>query len=260
MKIGIFDSGLGGLIIAKSIFKLLPKYDYIYFGDTKNLPYGEKSKTQIYQHTKKAVDFLFKQDCNLVILACNTASAMALRKIQQDYLKKYYPSRRVLGVIIPTLEAVDSKLANKNIGVIATNATANSHIYINPKAKIYELATPKLTSLIENNLFTDANKYLIKNLNILKKKEISTLILGCTHYALLKKEAKKFFGKNVVVLSQDNIIPQSLAKYLTKHKEIEVNLSTQGFRKFYTTSERKSFSHVAKRLFGKNLKFEIAKI
>jgi glutamate racemase len=166
MKIGIFDSGLGGLVIAKSILKRLPKYDYIYLGDTKNLPYGEKTPTQIYRYTKNAVDFMFKQNCQLVIVACNTSSALALRRLQQKYLPKNYPNRRILGVVVPTLEVAYNKHRRKKIGVIGTSATINSHIYkkelskIDKKAKIFELATPKLVPLIEKNSLQNAAKTL----------------------------------------------------------------------------------------------------
>jgi len=178
MKIGIFDSGLGGLVIAKAIFKKLPGYDYVYLGDTKNLPYGNKTSIQVYKYTSDAVKYLFDNGCQLVILACNTASALALRKIQREFLPRYYPDRRVLGVVIPTLESIfpplplgEGRLVRRSlgegggevikkltkIGVIGTSATINSHIYkkelmkIDPRAKIIELATPKLVPLIEQN-------------------------------------------------------------------------------------------------------------
>ena len=176
MRIGIFDSGLGGLVIARSIFKRLPRYDYIYLGDTKNLPYGQKSPGEIYRFTERAVDFLFKQNCQIIIIACNTSSAVALRKIQQGYLRRNYPARRVLGVVIPTLEVADDKHRRKKIGVIGTTATIKSHIYkkelvkIDRQAKIIELSTPQLVPLIEANSLQKAQKSLELYLKPLQKR------------------------------------------------------------------------------------------
>lgn len=266
MKIGIFDSGLGGLVIAKSIFKKLPEYDYIYLGDTKNLPYGEKSPPQIYRYTQKAVDFLFKQNCQLIIVACNTSSALALRKIQQQYLPKKYPGRRVLGVVVPTLEVADGGHRRKKIGVIGTTATIRSHIYkkelvkIDSKAKIVELATPDLVTLIEKNSLQKAQKSVELYLKTLKKQgNIEALILGCTHYPILKKGIKGLMGKKGMVISQDEIIPPKLASYLKRHKEIEKQLSKTGKKIFEVTKLNSGYKKVAKNLFGKNLKFEVVK-
>jgi glutamate racemase len=259
MKIGIFDSGLGGLVIAKSILKRLPKYDYIYLGDTKNLPYGEKTPAQIYRYTKNAVDFMFKQNCQLVIVACNTSSALALRRLQQKYLPKNYPNRRILGVVVPTLEVAYNKHRRKKIGVIGTSATINSHIYkkelskIDKKAKIFELATPKLVPLIEKNSLQNAAKTLKLYLKTLQDKNIDALILGCTHYPLLKKEIREVIGRGVDVISQDEIIPDKLTSYLQKHSEMERALAKNSSRDFYVTKLNKNFEAVAKRLFGKKL-------
>jgi glutamate racemase len=266
MKIGIFDSGLGGLIIAKSIIKKLPKYDYIYLGDTKNLPYGEKTQKEIYKHTEAAIDFLFKQDCELIIVACNTSSALALRQIQQKYLPKNYPNRRVLGVVIPTLEVTDLNHKYKKIGVIATSATIKSHIYkkelknIDSKAEIFELATSKLVPLIEADSLQAAEKALKLYLVRLKKEGIEALILGCTHYPILKKESKKFFKNKVTIISQDEIIPLKLSKYLKNNTEITKLLSKKGTRKFSVTQFNKNFQIVASRLFGKKIKLEVVKL
>jgi glutamate racemase len=265
MKIGIFDSGLGGLIIAKAIKKHLSHYDYVYYGDTLNLPYGEKSKTQIYQFTKRGVEFLFKQNCSLVILACNTASALALRKIQQEFLPKNYPDRRVLGVVIPTLEKADKNLKNKSIGVIATKATVDSKIYskeltkIDSKTKIYEIATPELVTDIENDRVDKATKNLVGYLNILTKHKICAIILGCTHYPILKQKIRQNIGKNVKIISQDEIIPKKLTNYLKRHKEIAEKLSKNGKSEFFVSKQNEHFNVVAKRLFGKKLNFQLVK-
>lgn len=266
MKIGIFDSGLGGLIIAKSVIKKLPKYDYIYLGDTKNLPYGDKTPSQVYEYTKKAVDFLFKQDCELVIVACNTASALALRKIQQKYLPYTYPNRRVLGVVIPTLEEANRKNKYNSIGVIATTAAIKSHIYkkelqkIDNKAKIYELATPELVNFIEKNSLQRAAESLQLYLRQFEEKGIDALVLGCTHYPILKQVAKKTLGKKVKVISQDEIIPKKLLDYLKKHQEIAKKLSQKRSRRFTVTKATKGFQEVASGLFGKKLDLELVKL
>lgn len=272
MKIGIFDSGLGGLIIAKSLFKTLPKYDYIYLGDTKNLPYGNKSKEQIYKYTLKAVKYLFKHNCKLVIIACNTSSALTLRKIQQEFQQKQFPKRRVIGVIVPTLEVADKHLTplykggrGGVIGVIGTTATIRSHKYkkeltkIDTKAKILEIPTPDLVPLIEKNSLQQAKNRLKLYLKPLLKQGIEALILGCTHYSILKKTAKQALGKKVAVISQDEIIPFKLFDYLRRHKEIDRNLTKKRVRTFYVTKLDNNFSEVAKRLFGKNLNFKLAK-
>ncbi len=264
-KIGIFDSGLGGLVIAKAIFKLLPEYDYIYLGDTKNLPYGEKTPEQIYNHTKGAMEFLFAQHCEIVIIACNTSSALALRKIQQKLLPAKYPGKRVLGVVIPTLEEADAKNKSQTFGVVATSATVKSHIYakelkkIDTRAKVIEVATPKLVTLIEKNSLPSAENALKLYLKPLLAKNISTLILGCTHYPILKQLAKKTLGKEIVVLSQDEIIPDKLKDYLNRHPEIESQISKSASKKFFVTKLNENFDNVAKRLFGKKINFFIAK-
>ena len=266
MKIGIFDSGLGGLVIAKSIIKKLPQYDYVYLGDTKNLPYGEKTPAQIFNYTKTAVDFLFRQDCALVIVAYNTSSALALRKIQQQYLPRKYSDRRVLGVVIPTLEEADKNHRHQRIGVIGTNATIRSHIYkkelgkIDPKARIYELATPKLVPLIEKNSLHLAEKTLELYMKTLQKQGIEALILGCTHYPILKKEVRKLGGKKLVVVSQDEIIPNKLSDYLQRHLEMRKKISRKSQKEFLVTKVTPGFQAVAKRLFGKEIKLKAVKI
>lgn len=266
MQVGIFDSGLGGLVIAKAIFHKLPQYDYIYLGDTKNLPYGQKPPKEIYRHTERAVDFLFRQDCLVVIVACNTSSAVALRKIQQEYLPKFYPNRRVLGVVIPTLEEADKNHKRKIIGVIGTAATIKSHIYkkelekIDAKAKIIEKSTPDLVTLIEQNSLQNAEKTLKLYLKTLQKQGIEALVLGCTHYPILKREIKGIMGKKVAIVSQDEIIPSKLADYLKRHSEMAKKLSKKGQRAFLVTVFNKDFDDVAKRLFGRKLKLEVVSL
>jgi len=165
MKIGIFDSGVGGLIIGKAIHEHLPQYDYLYFGDTEHMPYGEKTPKEILEYTIKGIKYLFENDCLLIIIACNTASAQALRKIQQKFLPKYFPDRKVLGVIIPAVEDLNNK---KNVGVLATRATVKSKSFTIeikkrfPKIKVFEQTAPKLARLIEDNDMENANKMVKK--------------------------------------------------------------------------------------------------
>jgi len=272
-KIGIFDSGLGGLVIARAVFSKLPAYDYVYLGDTKRVPYGNRTSIQVYKYTSAAVKYLFERDCRLVILACNTASALALRKIQQEFLPKYYPDRRVLGVVVPTLESIFSHLplgeGNKKltkIGVIGTTATIRSHIYkkelmkINPKAKIFEQAAPALVPLIEQNSLQKAEKTLKLYLTPLLKHNIEALVLGCTHYPILEKPIKKFVGPKVKVVSQTDFLPGKLSDYLNRHPEIQNKLSRRGKKEFLVTSFNKNFDDVAKRLFGRRLKFKVVSL
>ncbi len=265
MRIGIFDSGLGGLVIARAIFKQLPQYDYIYLGDTKHLPYGNKSSKQVYNLTRDAVKFLFDQECELVVLACNTASALALRKLQQEFLPKYYPDRRVLGVVIPTLEVVSKVTFDTKIGVIATAATAKSHIYkkelqkINPHLKIFEQAAPELAMMIEENQITNIGPLLKKYLKPLTKQGITALVLGCTHYPIIKSEIGQALGKNVKIICQTDIIPLKLKEYLWRHPEINRRLNKSSNRQFLVTKSSEHFNTVAKRLFGREIKFKVVK-
>jgi len=264
MKIGIFDSGLGGLVIAKAIFKKLPRYDYVYLGDTKRVPYGNRAADEVYRFTKNAVQYLFEQNCQLIILACNTASALALRKIQQQFLPRFYPDRRVLGVVIPTLEIFPRGSSSRGIGVLATSATIKSHIYkkelikINARAKIYEQAAPKLVPMIEENKMADVEPVLRQYLTPLTKHQISAIILGCTHYPILKTKISQIAGKHVKIVSQTDIIPLKLGDYLQRHKEIANRLSKKHQRSFFVTKYNRQFGQVAKRLFGKKLKFKVA--
>jgi glutamate racemase len=209
------------------------------------------------------VQFLFESGCQLVILACNTASALALRKIQKEFLPKYYPAGRVLGVVIPTLEEADKKHSGKVIGVIGTRATIGSHIYkkelvkIDSKAKIFEIAAPKLVPLIEQNSLQEAKKALKSYMKPLLEHNIEALILGCTHYPILKKEFIRMAGPGAKVVLQTDFLPGKLKNYLKRHPQIEGGISRRGKKEFYITSANKNFDLVAERLFGKKLKFQI---
>lgn len=261
MRIGIFDSGLGGLIITRAIIKKLPQYDYVYLGDTKRVPYGNRPQKEILKFTKQALTFLFAQGCRLVIIACNTSSAKALRKIQREFLPKSYPQKKVLGVIVPTAEAVFK--SSKTVGVLSTSSTAKSHAYkrelkkIHPKAKVYEQAALKLVPLIEANRLLQADAVLRQYLKPLLKHNIDSLVLGCTHYPILKSRIKKIAGKKIKIFSQDDIIPGKLENYLKRHPEIEKVIGKHHKRVFEVTGKNTNFDSVAKTLFGKKLNFKL---
>jgi len=266
-KIGIFDSGLGGLFILKSILKTLPDYDFIYLGDTKRVPYGNRSPETIYQFTKKAVEFLFSQNCQLIILACNTASAQALRKIQRQYLPRLNPARRVLGVIIPTIEATLESQNTDRIGILATPSTVASGTFVKEfkkatagrrtKIKVWQQAAPLLVPLVENSGQKFAEPIIKEYLAPLTAKKVEAIVLGCTHYPALKDRIRQVAGRNIVVISQDEIIPGKLKDYLRRHKEIESKLQRQGKRIFFVTDMTRDFQTTARRWLGKKISLKL---
>lgn len=253
MKIGIFDSGLGGLFTMKAIAKTLPEYDYVYLGDTKRLPYGSRSHETIYQFLKEGVDFLFAKDCALIIVACNTASAEALRRLQMEYLPKAYPGRNVLGMIVPMSEAC---AGFSRVGLVATNATVASGAYPRefkkraPKAKIFQLATPLLVPLIESGDKRLTQSALKEYLVYFNSKKIDALLLGCTHYGVAKKDFQKLLPKSVKIISQDAVVPKKTKEYLARHPEIQSKLSKRGKREFYVTDITDNFKKMANVWFG----------
>jgi len=261
MKIGLFDSGLGGLNVTHSLMQAMPEYGYIYLGDTARVPYGNRSQEVIYEFTENAVAYLCGQDCELILIACNTASAEALRRIQRDYLPVHYPDRKVLGVLIPTAEEVVVETKNNKVGVIATVGTVGSRTYVteiqklNPNISVMQQATPLLVPLIENNASKYASSILDDYLESLVDAGIDTLVLGCTHYALLKDIIRSKVGA-IKVISQDEIIPRKLREYLDKHSEIDEKLTKNSSRSFLTTDLAPSTSEVATLLFGTDVKLK----
>ncbi len=255
-KIGVFDSGMGGLSILKSVTQELPEYDYIFFGDTKHVPYGEKSQARIYALTKKAVQFLFEQDCQIVILACNTASAKALRKLQQQWLPKYFPDRRILGMVVPTLEQVIKRKNIKRLGLLATRATVDSGVYrkelrkLTTPVRLFQRAAPKLVPLIEDHNFDQATVVLENYLQYFQQRAVDALIMGSTHYSLLKRQAKKIMGSRTIILSQDEIIPGRVAWYLRKHPKLRITLDQKHRRQFFATKVTPQFTKAVRDLFG----------
>lgn len=264
--IGVFDSGFGGLNILRGIIKELPEYNYIYLGDTARAPYGNRSEKVVYDFTKQAVDFLFEKNCEIIILACNTASCDALRKLQREYLPKKYPEKKILGVLVPASEEAVRKTKNQRIGVIATEGAVFSRAFsrellkLQPKTKIFQKACPLLVPLVEAGEHNSkVAKLQIENyLKYFKNKKIDTLILGCTHYGILENIIRKAIGKNVKIISEAKIVPKKLKNYLERHEEIESKLGKNKIRKFYSTDLTDKFKTLGGKFFGKPIKTEKA--
>lgn len=264
--IGVFDSGYGGLTVLKEIVKELPAYDYLYLGDNARAPYGTRSFETVYQYTLENVEKLFSMGCHLVILACNTASAKALRTIQQNDLPIIAPNKRVLGVIRPTTEIVGNYSKTGHIGVLGTTGTVNSESYPKeiakffPNLKVTQEACPMWVPLVENNEYESAGAdlFIQENLNHLMKQddEIDTIILGCTHYPLLIKKIKQFLPQHITLLSQGEIVAKGLKNYLNRHPEIENNCSKGKNISFFTTDDPKNFDEHASIFFGSEVKSE----
>lgn len=232
--IALFDSGYGGLTVLKPIMELLPEYDYLYLGDSGRAPYGNHSPETIKQFCEEAVEYLFKKGAGVIIFACNTASSVGLRHVQEKYLKgKNEKHRKILGVLIPVAEEALEVSKNSRVGVIGTKATINSRAYereihkINPKIKVISQACPLLVPFIEEDWHhkPEAISVLKKYLRPIKSSNIDTLILGCTHYPLMMKHVKRIMGKKVKVLASGEITAKKLKDYLQKHGEIEKKLS-----------------------------------
>lgn len=261
--IGIFDSGYGGLTILKEIHKQLPQYDYLYLGDNARAPYGTRSFETVYQYTLECVNHLFDKGCHLVILACNTASAKALRNIQQKDLPTIDPSRRVLGVIRPTTELAGTLTKTKHIGVLGTTGTVVSNSYpieinkFHPEVKVFQEACPMWVPLIENNEFNNegSNFFIEKNVKDLLKQsdKIDTIILGCTHYPLLENKLRQYIPQHIQLVAQGDIVAKGLKDYLDRHPEIESKCTKNGKLEFYTTETPENFSLQAGKFFGKEI-------
>lgn len=261
--IGIFDSGYGGLTVIKEIVNKLPQYDYMYLGDNARTPYGNRSFDTVYQYTLQCVKWFFEKGCKLVILACNTASAKALRTIQQNDLPNIAADRRVLGVIRPTAEIIGSFSKTKSIGVLATPGTVASDSYpmeigkFFPELKVYQEPCTMWVPLIENNehLNKGADYFVKKNIqNIFQKgKDIDVLLLGCTHYPLLIDKIKEYTPQSVQLISQGQIVADSLANYLLRHAEMEAVCSKGSSIEFFTTDSTTDFDNHAKMFYGTDI-------
>jgi glutamate racemase len=253
MKIGFFDSGLGGLNIMNAVIKELLHYDYEFYGDTANLPYGDKKEEEIFELTKKGIEHLFEKNCLLIIVACNTASAETLRKLQTDYLPENYPDRRILGVIIPTIEVLLEEKIKQAI-LIGTNRTIESQKYEieldkkNITTKLTSIATPALVPLIEEKKYDEAYEAVCEIVN--SKAGEEAVILGCTHYTTLSQKLNDRYGTNFKIISQDTIIPAKLKIYLNNHPELESRLSQNHGRNIYLTKHTENYDQLLKELLG----------
>lgn len=261
MKIGIFDSGLGGLIVLKAIHKMMPEYDYVYLGDTKRVPYGNRSHQTVFEFTREAVDYLFhKENCAIIIIACNTASARALRKIQKEYLPRNFPDRKVLGVLIP---AAEEAVKFKRVGVLGTRGTIASGTFLkeikklNRKTKVFQNSAPMLVPLAEEGENILAKEFIKKYLKPFSGKKLDALILGCTHYPIFKNEMKKLLQKNIKIIAQDEIIPRKLKNYLTQHKKISKKLSSKRTVKILVTDKTQRVDELTHKWFGANIKTKL---
>ncbi len=265
-RIGVFDSGYGGLTILRQIRQMLPQYDYIYLGDNARAPYGSHSFDIIYRYTLQAVHALFEQGCQLVILACNTASAKALRTIQQVDLPKLDPSRRVLGVIRPTVEAVGPLSHSRHIGLLATQGTVNSGSYtlelhkLWPDITVTGQACPMWVPLVENFEFDSpgADYFVKKRIEGILRldPQIDTLILGCTHYPLLMNKILKYTPPGVRIVPQGEYVAASLQQYLERHDELRQKLSQGGTCKYLTTESTEKFNQSAAMFMHQNVQSE----
>ncbi len=245
--IGVFDSGYGGLTVFKSITRLLPQYDYIYMGDSVRAPYGNRSFKTIHQYTWECVQLLFEMGCPLVVLACNTASAKALRTIQQNNLKSVDASKRVLGVIRPTAEVIGNYTTTKHIGVLGTKGTVQSNSYgieisnFFPDVKVYQQACPLWVPLIENGEHnTPGADYFVKQYLdqvMAQSADIDTILLACTHYPLLQEKIEAYLPDHIKVIPQGDIVANSLQNYLYRHPEMDTRLTNNGTHQFFTTTD-----------------------
>ena len=261
--IGVFDSGFGGLTILSKIREALPEYDYIYLGDNARTPYGTRSFEIVYEFTLQAVNKLFEMGCHLVILACNTASAKALRTIQMNDLPNIDPDRRVLGVIRPTAECIGSMTQTRHVGILATAGTIKSESYPLEVHKLFEdikvsgEACPMWVPLVENNEASGegADFFIRKYIDNLlaKDRQIDTLVLGCTHYPILLPKIQKFIPQGVKVVAQGEYVATSLKDYLHRHPEMDMKCTREGKCRFYTTEAEDKFIESASMFLNENI-------
>ncbi|MCT4588605.1 MAG: glutamate racemase [Carboxylicivirga sp.] len=264
--IAVFDSGYGGLTVLNKIIQHLPQYDYIYLGDNARTPYGTRSFEVVYEYTLEAVRKLFQMGAHMVILACNTASAKALRNIQQKDLAGIDPNRRVLGVIRPSVEAVEAISNTKHVGILGTIGTVQSESYpieinkLYPTIKVTQEACPMWVPLVENNEFLKggADYFVKQHIDDLLNRdpEIDTIVLGCTHYPLLIDKIKAYLPEGIAIVEQGDIVGESLKDYLRRHPEMNEKCSKNGSVKFYTTEQVAKFKQTAGIFFKGELNLE----
>jgi glutamate racemase len=262
-NIGVFDSGFGGLSILKEIRTLLPQYSYIYLGDNARAPYGTRSFETVYRYTLEAVTKLFEMNCNLVIIACNTASAKALRNIQQCDLQQFGADKRVLGIIRPCTEIANTFTKNNNLGIVATKGTVTSQSYeieikkFFPEITITSHACPMWVPIVENGEYASdgADYFVKKEIDALLRENpnIDALLLGCTHYPLLLKKIRKYLPEHIKIIQQGEIVAHSLQAYLQKHSALESSLKRTNEIQFYTTDSRESFNAIGSHFLGQEI-------
>lgn len=268
--IGIFDSGYGGLTVLAEIRNALPQYDFLYLGDNARAPYGSRSFDVVYEYTKQAVQELFERGCPLVILACNTASAKALRTIQQNDLPNWGNDKRVLGVIRPSTEAIGELTKSGHVGILATEGTVRSGSYaielakFAPHVKVTQQACPMWVPLIENDCYdSPGGRFFIQDncAQLLKNDPlIDTVILGCTHYPILSDIISEFIPDHVNIVSQGPLVADKLLDYLSRHPEIERNCAQHGNVAFLTTEHAQTFDVIAKRFFGETVQSQTIRL
>lgn len=266
--IGVFDSGFGGLVVLREFLQVLPQYDYLYLGDNARIPYGTRSDRVVLRFTEQALNYLFGQGCRLIILACHTASAKALRTVQQVYLPARYAGHRVLGVLIPTVEEALAQSRARRIGVIATEGTVSSLSFelelkkLDPEVEVFQQACPLLVPLIEEGEQEWEGTALIlrRYLEPLQVARVDTLILGCTHYSILKNQVKAIMGDGVSLICSGQVTAEKLVDYLRRHPEIESRLSRGEGRRYLTTDLTPRFQQLASLFMGQPIDSEVVEL
>lgn len=242
----------------RSLVKELPQYRYVYLGDTARTPYGNRSQETIYQFTKEAITALFSEGCDFVIVACNTASSEALRRIQMEYLPEFYPEKKVLGVLIPAAEEAAEKTKNKRVGVLATVGTVASGAFVreiqkvNPGISVFQEPAPLLVPAIEagEHALPSTELLMKRYLQPLMRENIDTLILGCTHYSIVESTIKKLVGEQVAIVTEGEVVAKKLRDYLERHPEVESLMVQDRSRRFLTTDLTDMFGTLGSEFFG----------
>lgn len=265
VKIGFFDSGLGGLTILKEAVRQLPEYAYLYLGDNLNAPYGDKTAPEIFAHTLAGVEWLFAQEAKLVVLACNTASAVALRKIQQEILPIKYPNKKLLGIIIPTAEEAEKFSRTKHIGILATSMTVRSGVFEKELAKqnsamqITCQAGGRLVEMIETDAGAEElEKEIRKTINELlnRDQKIDVIILGCTHYALIAEEIKKCLPATITIINEAPLVVAKLKAYLVNHPEVSCKISQNSAVALYSSSDDEKTKKLMQAFYGEKIEIK----
>jgi glutamate racemase len=265
--IGVFDSGFGGLVVLREFLRVLPDYDYLYLGDNARIPYGTRSDRVVIRFTEQAVDYLFRQGCRLIVLACHTASARALRRIQQVFLPEHYPEHRVLGVLIPTVEEALARSRQKRIGVIGTEGTVTSRSFelelqkLDPKVTVLQQACPLLVPIIESGEQDwEGTTLILRRYLAPFPGRVDTLILGCTHYSILKEQIGAIMGNGHELICSGQVTAAKLVDYLKRHPEVEGRLSRGRTRRYLTTDLTPRFAQLAGLFMGRALSSEVVEL